>query len=572
MNLSYSRKNNYKMSADEWKEKGNNFLKNKNYNDALKCYSEAVNANPKDHIHFSNRSVCYYNMQDFHKALEDANTCVSIKPDWGKGYLRKGMAEFKLDLVDEAAQSYKKGLELDPNNKQLEDALKEVDNVAKNPFAKNYSKLFTDPRTMKYMSDPNFSNLLQMAMKDQKILLQLVQSDPRFMDVFSVLTGIDLNMMNEESLKSKVKKDQGEKEIKKREEEEKARLEEERKRREEEERLNSLTREEKEEQNRKKLSDEVKLKGNDEFKKGNMEAALEFYNQAVSLNPQELTLYLNRAGCYHNMKQYEKAIEECNYVIDNTFDFQKKSRAYGKIGYAYQEMGDLEKAIQFFEKSLLESSDQRIKEAMRDAHNKKKKLDAERYLNPELAEEHNNKGNELYKNGKYPDSLKEYNESIRRNPSNAKYYSNRAACFMKLMEFSSASKDCDKAIELDVKFQRAYSRKATCHIMMKELHKAVEVYEKGMALFPDDKELKDGYSSVINQINYGGGSAQDDEERVKHAYADPEIQRLIQDPRIQQFFKDLKESPKTANDAIMKDEFIAGAFKKLVAAGIIKTR
>ena len=41
---------------------------------------------------------------------------------------------------------------------------------------------------------------------------------------------------------------------------------------------------------------------------------------------------------------------------------------------------------------------------------------------------------------------------------------------------------------------------------------------------------------------------------------------------LEQFFKDLKENPKSANDAMMKDEFIAGAFKKLVAAGIIKTK
>ena len=66
--------------------------------------------------------------------------------------------------------------------------------------------------------------------------------------------------------------------------------------------------------------------------------------------------------------------------------------------------------------------------------------------------------------------------------------------------------------------------------------------------------------------------SQDDEERVKRAYADPEIQRLVQDPRIQQLFKDLKENPQCANEAIMKDEFIAGAFKKLVASGIIKTK
>jgi stress-induced-phosphoprotein 1 len=387
------------------------------------------------------------------------------------------------------------------------------------------------------------------------------------MDVFSVLTGIDLNIMTDQANKNKAKNDPEER--KRFEEDRKVREEEERKRQ-EEERLNSISPEEREEEINKKQMEELKAKGNEEFKKGNMDVALSYYDRAISVYPKELTLYLNRSGVYHNQKEWDKVVADCEYVLDNTFDFQRRGRAYGKIAFAYQEKGDLEKAIEYFDKSLLENSDQRIKEALRDCQNLKKKLDAESYINPELAEENNTKANDFYKGGKFPDALKEYNEAIKRNPTNPKFYSNRAAVFMKLMEFSSAAKDCEKAIELDPAFLRAYQRKGTCHIAMKELHKAMDCYEKSLKLFPDDKELKDGYSKCISQIN-SGGSAQDDEDRVKHAYADPEIQRLVQDPRIQQFFKDLKENPKVANDAIMKDEFIAGAFKKLVAAGIIKT-
>jgi stress-induced-phosphoprotein 1 len=558
------------MSSDEWKEKGNNFLKSKNYDEALKCYTEAINIDSKNYVHYSNRSVCYYNIQNFSKALEDANSCVGLKPDWGKGYLRKGMAEFKLDMLEESIASYKKGLEFDPNNQQLKDALKEAEDVNKNPFAKNYSKLFTDPRTSKYMSDVQFQNLLAYAMKDQKVLMQLVQSDPRFMDVFSVLTGIDLTAMTEEAEKSKKKKDEEDKIKKVREEEERKVREAEEVKKREEERFSHLSSEEKLEEEHKKQAEELKVKGNEEFKKGNMSAAFEFYNKAIEIYPKDLSFYLNRSGVYHNLKQYDKVIQDCEHVLENTFDFQKRAKALGKIAFAHKENDDLEKAIEFFEKSLLEVQDSRIKDALRDVQNLKKKIDAEKYINPELAEEHNNKGNEFYKSGKYPDALKDYNEAVRRNPKNAKYYSNRAACFMKLMEFSSASKDCEKAVELDPQFLRAYQRKATCHTMMKELHKALDSYEKGLQIFPDDKELKEGYARVISQIN--SGTPEDDEERVKHAYADPEIQRLVSDPRIQQLFKDLKENPKVANDAIMKDAFIAGAFKKLVAAGIIKTR
>ena len=55
-------------------------------------------------------------------------------------------------------------------------------------------------------------------------MMQLVQTDPRFMDVFSTITGIDLMKMQEEQLK---KKDRDAEDVKKAQEEKKKKDEEE---------------------------------------------------------------------------------------------------------------------------------------------------------------------------------------------------------------------------------------------------------------------------------------------------------------------------------------------------------
>jgi stress-induced-phosphoprotein 1 len=41
---------------------------------------------------YSNRSGAYASLKDWPHALEDANKVVEIKPDWSKGWARKGAA------------------------------------------------------------------------------------------------------------------------------------------------------------------------------------------------------------------------------------------------------------------------------------------------------------------------------------------------------------------------------------------------------------------------------------------------------------------------------------------------
>ena len=82
-------------------------------------------------------------------------------------------------------------------------------------------------------------------MKDQKILMQMIQTDPRFMTVFSIVTGIDFEKMNEDVRKHSEERKKEEEKKKKEEEEKKKKEEEEKKKKEEEKKYNSMTPEEK---------------------------------------------------------------------------------------------------------------------------------------------------------------------------------------------------------------------------------------------------------------------------------------------------------------------------------------
>ena len=175
-------------TAKEWKDKGNGLVKEKKYKEALDCYTKAIEIDPSDPILYSNRSAMHLNLAEYDQAITDAEKAISLKPDYAKAYLRKGKALEGQQRLQEALDTYKLGLEKDKTNAQLLEASQELEASINNPFLKNYPKLFTDPRTASLMQDPQFRNLIDYAMKDQKILMQMIQIDPRFMTVFSVLT------------------------------------------------------------------------------------------------------------------------------------------------------------------------------------------------------------------------------------------------------------------------------------------------------------------------------------------------------------------------------------------------
>ncbi|CAE6971214.1 HOP1 [Symbiodinium natans] len=115
-----------KAKAAEAKAKGNVEFQAKNFKEAIKHFTEAIKHDPSDHVFFSNRSACYASLEDYDKALEDGTECVRLKPDWPKGYTRKGLAEFFLKKYDDAAETYKAGLKLAPEDATLKEGLKKA--------------------------------------------------------------------------------------------------------------------------------------------------------------------------------------------------------------------------------------------------------------------------------------------------------------------------------------------------------------------------------------------------------------------------------------------------------------
>lgn len=118
-----------------------------------------------------------------------------MNPAWPRGYQRKGSALFYLERVDEAINTYKEGLKVDPNNADLQKDLKAAESKAAegaNPqFNQAYLnallKLMQHPETKDLFQDPSFMGKLQTIMQNPQLASVYMQQDPRLQKVFDVL-------------------------------------------------------------------------------------------------------------------------------------------------------------------------------------------------------------------------------------------------------------------------------------------------------------------------------------------------------------------------------------------------
>lgn len=86
-----------------------------NFESAIEKYTEAMKVSPEDFRLYVNRSLCFLQIKEYQKALEDAQLCISFAPDYGRGYLRKGEAYLGLEKYDLAEEAFEEVLKFDPD-------------------------------------------------------------------------------------------------------------------------------------------------------------------------------------------------------------------------------------------------------------------------------------------------------------------------------------------------------------------------------------------------------------------------------------------------------------------------
>jgi stress-induced-phosphoprotein 1 len=571
--------------ADALKAEGNKAFAAKDYPTAIEKFTQAIELDSNNHVLYSNRSAVYAAQQEYEKALADAEKAVEIKPDWSKGHQRKGAAYRGIGDLLAAHDAYEEALKLEPGNSQAQsglDAVKrainaeaQADGVTGDPMGglsnifndpQLFQKLASNPKTSALLADGDFMNKLKKLQQNPNSIGEEIK-DPRFLQVMSVLLGIDMNFgappqggpsgaaaeAEEDVPMPDVRPPPAKKEPEPEPEPE------------DEETIAKKKAQE--------AGDAEKKIGNDFYKKKQFDEAIEHYTKAWELN-KDIT-YLNNIGAAKFEKgDLQGAIETCTNAIEegreHRADFKLIAKAFTRIGTAYEKLGDLDKAIENYNKSLTEHRTPDALTKLRNAEKARDKAKKEAYIDPVEAEKARELGQKKFQEADWPGAVDAFTEMTKRAPDDPRGYSNRAAALIKLMAFPQAVQDCDEAIRCDPKFFRAYIRKSQALAAMKEYSRAIDACSD--AAEHDDgshaREIEQQQQKVL-EAQYSSRAGETEQETMERIQKDPEIMSILQDPVMQSILQQAKGDPAALQEH-MKNAQVRLKIQKLMAAGVIR--
>ena len=534
-------------SAVDYKNEGNEALKAGNLDLAIEKYTKAIELDSTNHVFYSNRSNAYTLQNKYQEALDDAVKCIEVNPQFVKGYCRKGLALFKMGKMEESVKAYDEGLAVLPGNELLLKDKASVEAQMKPAF--DMSKM------MELMNNPMVKEMME---KNPQLAAQLLQNPQLFQN--PEMMNMMANMFNKQGGQ------QGDQQANPQQTPPPQPTQ-----------TNQPAPEQtKPAEPEVSEFDKTKKEADNFYKTKQFEKAIEQYNKCIELDGSQLLVRNNKAACFILLNKLDDALETVNEAIKlyketdpSKRDYEHIAKLLARKARIYHLKKDFDQAIDLYNESLLENRVPRIASELKDVQREKRKAEEIAYINPEKSEEHREKGNEYYKAGDYAKAVEEYEEAVRRNPKDKRVYNNLAACFSKMLKFNESMKYADLALELDPNFVKALIRKATVYQVTKEYHKAIEHFEKVLKLDPENNEAKQGIRVTQGKIAMGmqGGN---DEERMKKAMSDPEIQSIMGDPMMKIALEQMQANPQKAME-YFNDPTLGPKLQKLIQAGIIKT-
>ncbi|XP_059833491.1 RNA polymerase II-associated protein 3 isoform X2 [Hypanus sabinus] len=328
-----------------------------------------------------------------------------------------------------------------------------------------------------------------------------------------------------------------------------------------------------------------KEKGNNFFKEGKYDEAMECYTRAMTMDPYNPVFPTNRAATFLKMKKYAVAESDCNLAIALDKAFFK---AYLRRGSARFKLNNLQGAKEDFEMVLsldagnFEATNElrKVNEALdptksiKDqnwSNNEKLNAGEEKRVTEAQAKQQaifeKDLGNDYFKQGKYLEAIECYTKGMTADGTNVLLPANRAMAFLKLekkgsgldkavadwQRFAEAEADCSQAISLDNTYSKAFARRGTARLCLGKLKEAKEDFEMVLRLEPGNKQALTELGKINKELALQGDTLtkslgeKDDGPRLVKAIDKPPHLRSTK-PLIRIAIEEVGDKPSNINE------------------------
>ncbi|KAI8149668.1 hypothetical protein BJV82DRAFT_129515 [Fennellomyces sp. T-0311] len=358
------------LSAEEIKAKANQEYKVGNYSEAVKLYSEAIEASPSTATYYANRAAALTMLGRYKEAAADCRSATDIDPSNIKAYLRAGKCQMNLGNLEEATRQYEQAYQLDSSNGQTQ---------------REYQNLHTLKTYIGQMEAYMQNNQWGLAGNSLDRAITMVDSErvPVKWNIWRVECALGQKKWSEASrivnylvrldtqnpdvlyLRARVFYGQGDnakavahcmEALRCDPDFAKARV---------------LVK-------KARALDSQKEKGNAAFKTNNLQEAYDAYTSALEIDPDNdalnSKLYSNRAAVLQKLKKFKEALEDCDKALKLDPDFIK---VYSRRAACYMELEEYEEAVRDYRKltesdassreyrSLLQKAELELKKSQR---------------------------------------------------------------------------------------------------------------------------------------------------------------------------------------------------------------
>ncbi|XP_003697407.1 protein unc-45 homolog B [Apis florea] len=129
------------LTAHEWKEKGNIEFNKGNWSEALSCYTSALKLADKDNsekaTYYKNRAATYLKQEEYNKAIKDCDEALKICPNDPKALFRRCQALESLERFEEAYRDARYIISADPTNKTIQPIAARLHEIVQERYRQN---------------------------------------------------------------------------------------------------------------------------------------------------------------------------------------------------------------------------------------------------------------------------------------------------------------------------------------------------------------------------------------------------------------------------------------------------